>query len=244
MRVAEWSLSGVVCGTLLLISGCWEDQTSFVPVRDLSQEFPIKRGGHRVQKGETLFLIAWSAGWDYRELAKANGIPSPYRIYVGQEISFENKNKNTWVRPVVPLQRKSNPLKEKTHLENKKLTFKTVSWSWPIRSFPIRYRKGARGLDINGTLGQPIYAAQSGTVVYAGNGLKAYGQLIIIRHSSGVMSAYAFNQHLQVQEGQAVQGGQEIAKMGSGKGQLGLLHFEVRSQGQVDDPLRYLPSIQ
>ena len=102
-------------------------------------------------------------------------------------------------------------------------------------------RGGNKGIDIGGTFEQPIRAAAPGRVVYAGSGLVGYGKLVIVKHDSRLLSAYAHNERLHVGEGDEVAGGQHIADMGrSGKGRA-MLHFEIRRDGKPVDPLRYLP---
>jgi len=98
-----------------------------------------------------------------------------------------------------------------------------------------------RGINIAGKLGQSINSAAAGTVVYAGSGLKAYGQMVIIKHSEKYLSAYAHNQTMSVIEGDWVKTGQQIAKMGrDGSGKV-ILHFEIRSNGKPTDPEKLLP---
>ncbi|HAB84770.1 MAG TPA: peptigoglycan-binding protein LysM, partial [Pseudomonas sp.] len=98
-----------------------------------------------------------------------------------------------------------------------------------------------KGIDIAGELGQPVLAASDGTVVYAGSGLRGYGELVIIKHSDTYVSAYGHNRRLLVREGQQVKAGQSIAEMGSTGTDRVKLHFEIRRQGKPVDPLQYLP---
>ena len=118
-----------------------------------------------------------------------------------------------------------------------------VRWTRPASGKTISTfgRGGNKGIDIGGTFEQPIHAAARGRVVYAGSGLIGYGKLVIVKHDSRLLSAYAHNERLHVGEGDEVQGGQHIADMGrSGKGSV-MLHFEIRRDGRPVDPLRYLP---
>lgn len=119
-----------------------------------------------------------------------------------------------------------------------------LAWSWPTQGKVInRYSaiQGHKGIDISGQTGQAIYASAKGTVAYAGNGLKGYGNLIILKHNSQYLSAYAHNSELLVKEGQKVEKGQVIAKMGNTESALTKLHFEIRRSGGTTDPLGYLP---
>ena len=118
-----------------------------------------------------------------------------------------------------------------------------VRWTRPTSGNTISAfgRGGNKGIDIGGTFEQPIRAAAPGRVVYAGSGLIGYGKLVIVKHDSRILSAYAHNERLHVGEGDEVKGGQHIADMGrSGKGRV-MLHFEIRRDGKPVDPLRYLP---
>ena len=99
-----------------------------------------------------------------------------------------------------------------------------------------------KGLDIAGKLGDPVLAAADGRVVYAGAGLRGYGNLIILKHNNTYLTAYAHNQSLLVREDQAVKQGQKIAEMGSSDADRVKLHFEVRRQGKPVDPLKHLPA--
>jgi lipoprotein NlpD len=119
----------------------------------------------------------------------------------------------------------------------------SIALAWPVRgpvldSFDDTKNKG---LNIGGAAGDPIKAAGDGRVVYAGNGLRGYGNLIIIKHDATFLTAYAHNRALMVKEGDAVTKGQKIAEMGNSDSDRVMLHFEVRRQGKPVDPLKYLP---
>lgn len=118
-------------------------------------------------------------------------------------------------------------------------------WRWPTRGTVVaRFgdgRAGGRGVDISGNEGQPIQATAAGDVVYSGDGLKAYGRLLIIRHQGDFLSAYAHNSELLVAEGDRVDAGQPIARMGRTREGTALLHFEIRRGGSPVNPLDYLP---
>ena len=117
-----------------------------------------------------------------------------------------------------------------------------VNFSWPVRGPVLNGFDDAKnkGIDIGGTPGTPILAAADGRVVYAGNGLRGYGNLIIIKHNATFLTAYAHNQALLVKEGDAVTKGQKIAEMGNSDSNRVMLHFEVRRQGKPVDPMKYL----
>jgi len=118
-------------------------------------------------------------------------------------------------------------------------------WGWPASGVLIsKFSSNGslnKGIDIAGDLGQPVLAASDGAVVYAGSGLRGYGELVIIKHSDTYVSAYGHNRRLLVREGQQVKAGQAIAEMGSTGTDRVKLHFEIRRQGKPVDPLEFLP---
>ena len=118
-------------------------------------------------------------------------------------------------------------------------------WQWPTNGVVVRgYNPGAgsKGLDFTGQLGQRVFAAAPGKVVYSGSALKGYGELIIIKHDDLRLSAYGYNRARLVNEGQMVAGGQAIAELGMGPENKPILHFEIRERGQPVDPVPYLPA--
>jgi lipoprotein NlpD len=118
-----------------------------------------------------------------------------------------------------------------------------VSWLWPAAgpvATPFDEAKN-KGLAITGKAGDPVLAAADGRVVYAGSGLRGYGNLVIVKHNNTYLTAYAHNQALLVKDDQVVRRGQKIAEMGSSEADRVQLHFEIRRQGKPVDPARLLP---
>lgn len=133
----------------------------------------------------------------------------------------------------------------KTKTKGKTFSTKVRDWQWPtlgkiVEGFSTA-STGNKGIDIAGERGQAVKAAASGKVVYAGDALRGYGHLIIIKHNDDYLSAYAHNDRLLVKEKQRVKAGQVIAQMGSSDAQRVMLHFEVRFRGKSVNPLKYLP---
>jgi lipoprotein NlpD len=117
-----------------------------------------------------------------------------------------------------------------------------ANWMWPAEGKIIGgFSSGKKGIDIAGKLGQPIYAASPGTVLYASS-VRGYGNLVIVKHSSNLLSAYAHNKTILVKEGQTVSKGQKIAEMGNSDTDAVKLHFEIRQQGKPVDPSKFLPN--
>jgi lipoprotein NlpD len=118
-----------------------------------------------------------------------------------------------------------------------------IDWAWPVGGAIIERFDESRnkGIDIAGKTGDPVLASADGKVVYVGNGLRGYGNLVIVKHNDDFISAYAHNNKLLVQLHELVKRGQKIAEMGSSDADRPKLHFEIRREGKPDDPLKYLP---
>jgi lipoprotein NlpD len=199
---------------------------------------------HVVSKGETLYSIAWEYGHDVRDVARWNKIRAPYTIYPQQKIRLRPRPAPT-VAKTRPRQSAKVTTTKLTKPATKRKNTVKIGWQWPTKGKIIgRYSahdSGKKGLDIAGKIGQRVYAAAEGQVVYSGSGLRGYGKLIIIKHNDTYFSAYAHNNRLFVTEKQKVKKGQHIANMGSSEASRAMLHFEVRRNGKPVDPLRYLP---
>jgi lipoprotein NlpD len=196
---------------------------------------------YSVKKGDTLYSISWRYGVDYKTLAKINNIKPPYTIYKGQKLRF----KSTWKSK----SKTTSQTAKKTSKNNTKKSISTatlsVTWRWPTSGTVIstfsKTATGRKGINIAGKSGQRIIAAAAGKVVYSGNGLARYGNLLIIKHNDSYLSAYAHNKALYVKEGQWVKSGQKIAALGRTGTQRDQLHFEIRRNGEPVDPLKFLP---
>lgn len=121
-----------------------------------------------------------------------------------------------------------------------------VDWIWPTEGKVVGNFDDAKnkGLDISGKLGQDVFAAGAGKVMYEGSGIRGYGNLVIIKHTNSLLSAYAHNKVNLVKEGQAISKGQKIAEMGNSDSDAVKLHFEIRQQGKPVDPSKFLPNRQ
>lgn len=132
-----------------------------------------------------------------------------------------------------------------TAVETPTKTATNIAWQWPVKGQIIEKfsssSSGNKGIDIAGNIGQNIVAAASGRVVYAGNALPGYGNLIIVKHNDDYLTAYAHNDKILVQETQEVKAGQRIAQMGKTGTTSPRLHFEIRYKAKSVDPLKYLP---
>jgi lipoprotein NlpD len=118
-----------------------------------------------------------------------------------------------------------------------------VAWIWPADGKVVGgFDEGRKGIDIAGQLGQQVLAAGDGKVMYAGSGIRGYGNLVIVKHTNTLLSAYAHNKTILVKEGQSVSKGQKIAEMGNSDADAVKLHFEIRQQGKPVDPSKFLPN--
>ncbi|HEX9876512.1 MAG TPA: peptidoglycan DD-metalloendopeptidase family protein [Gammaproteobacteria bacterium] len=194
---------------------------------------------HVVQPGETLYAIAWRHGLDYHQLARWNGLSNPDRIAVGQRIRLRpGASPASATAPASTPRPSAAPLPAAPALPPPR-------WQWPTEG-PVLRAFGAagglaNGIGIGGRPGQAIRAAAPGRVVYAGSGLNAYGQLVIIKHNDTYLSAYGHNSELVVTQGEDIAAGQVIARMGLGSERQPQLHFEIRRNGAPVDPLSHLP---
>lgn len=205
---------------------------------------------YTVKEGDTLYSIGFRSGHGYLSLSKWNRIPSPYEIHVGQKIQLfaPPKTKIILSKDIKPLgsTKKSRPSSQKkAEVSSPKKKVLKLTWQWPIRGTVSRsfYQTGKKGIDIAAKNDLVVNAAAAGKVVYSGNGLIGYGNLLIIKHNYLYLSAYANNRRLLVNEGQVVKKGQAIAEVGRGKGSGPELHFEIRKNGKPVNPVLYLPKM-
>lgn len=193
-----------------------------------------------VKRGDTLSRISRLTGTSVRDLARLNGISPPYTIEIGQRLRTNGSGKKT-------------SGKSSSGSSSRVVTVPPASWPpvgqrcwrWPTSgTVVLPYSSadgGNKGIDIAGSRGQAIYAAGAGKVVYVGNQLRGYGNLIMIKHNEDYITAYAHNDTLLVNNGQSVKIGQKIATMGSSDTDSVKLHFQLRYRASAIDPIRYLP---
>ncbi len=238
-----------------LLSGCLSGR-EFISVEEKFSNEQSVTGFHLVERGDTLFSIAWRYGIDYRQLASANSISSPYIIYPGQKIDVSGQARSVASAPVRSVENPSKPASVTQpspprpvpiiHSAPKsEASSAEPDWKWPangrlIARFSTKNPVN-KGIDIAGSLGESVLAAAAGTVVYAGQGLRGYGNLVIIKHNDVYLSAYAHTSRILVSEQEVVKAGQKIAEIGSTGTDRVMLHFEIRQNGKPVDPLQYLP---
>lgn len=229
VRLTIWRTSAVILVLLAGLAGC---------------------GGHvyhQVQTGETLYSISWQYGHSYEDVARWNALAPPYVIQPGQWLRMLPTDEVAHARSATSLPQATAVLKPAVPdpAIDREAQFQPGHWQWPARGTVIRRFQsdgpGRKGIDIAGQSGDPVFAAAAGRVVYSGNGLRGYGNLVIIKHDDRYLSAYAHNDVLLVQEGDPVVQGQRIGTMGTTGAERVMLHFEIRIDGKPVDPMRYLP---
>ncbi|WP_394224313.1 peptidoglycan DD-metalloendopeptidase family protein [Alteromonas gracilis] len=274
----------------LLVSGC-AGRTAPAPVILLNSQ--VSEGNeeytdktYQVQRGDTLYAVAWYTGKDYRDLAKYNNLSAPYVIFPGQvlHVSPPTSIASTHKKPKAQTDR-STPLtrskvdkslvdrkKTQAYVKSEKVVNpqnvttvkkpsksvkkptqkgfpdKVKKWVWPAEGNVVdtfsKSESGNKGIDIAGARGNKVVAAADGKVVYSGNALRGYGNLVIIKHTDTFLSAYAYNDRILVKEREWVSAGQQIATMGDSGTNSVKLHFEVRYRGKSLDPMKYLPTLR
>lgn len=229
-----------------------------------------KPGYHTVRPGDTLIRIGLDYGQVWRDLVKWNNLEKPNQIEVGQVLRVVPPGVDVTsvsTHAVSSAKLEARPLDSRPGMPPASAPSASASaggkvpvassassapsregdedmvWTWPAAGALLGGFDEARnkGLTIGGKAGDPVLAAADGRVVYAGSGLRGYGNLVIIKHNATYLTAYAHNQTLLVKEDQAVRRGQQIAEMGSSDADQVNLHFEIRKQGKPIDPAKLLP---
>jgi lipoprotein NlpD len=212
-----------------------------------------KPGYYTVQRGETLTRIGLDNGQSWRDLARWNNLTNPDVIEAGQVLRVAPPGasveaQGVVVRPVTASGESTATVASAkpapASVPATAAADEVLGFIWPSNGSLIGGFDEAKnkGLDISGKAGDPVLASADGQVVYAGAGLRGYGNLIILKHNNTFLTAYAHNQKLLVKEDQKVRKGDKIAEMGSTDADRVKLHFEVRRQGKPVDPAKFLPA--
>jgi lipoprotein NlpD len=195
-----------------------------------------------VKKGDSLYLLSKRYNVSTRQLASINGLKSPYIIQPGQTLKLTAPK--TYRAPATTSGKTATS--SKTATASLPADNRDINWQWPVQGKLITTFKsnktGRKGIDIAGKEGKDIRAAAPGKVVYSGNGLISYGNLVIIKHNRTYLSAYAHNRKLLVKEGDSIKAGQKIAELGKTGADSPRLHFEIRKNGKPVNPLKFLPA--
>lgn len=251
-----------VVASTVLVTGC-----ASKPLINGSTRYAAAPDFYTVRSGDTLSGIATRYGLNYVTVAQMNDIAEPYRIFVGQSIRLKNNSnsRNTTTQAIAqaaPIQRQTIALPSNTTasapVTPAKVTTPTVAkavtpapvvaatglrWVKPSQGSILQsynLSAGVKGTRYTGKDGDPVYAAADGQVVYAADGLKEYGNLVLIKHINGYITAYAHNSKMNVKSGENVTAGQKIAEMGSTGTTRTMLEFQVRLDGKPINPANVL----
>ena len=269
-KLPKLGMAVLLAMTLLELTGCSSRPINRAPVEDrgdakVVQPAPMeskplpginaanagKPGYYTVKPGDTIMQIGRVSSQNWRDIVRWNSLDSPNQIEVGQVLRIAPPEGTAVATPVNPAVAPPKPLPpivatpaSPSAPTSPMATEDDIAWIWPSNGALIAGFDDVKnkGLKIAGKLGDPVVASADGRVVYAGSGLRGYGNLVILKHNETYLTAYAHNQTLLVKEDQTVRKGQRIADMGSSDADKVMLHFEVRRQGKPVDPAKYLPA--
>ena len=243
--------TGNISGNNVVVTKPSIDAPAFAPIDSkplpnlMNSQHAGKPGYYTVKPGDTVMQIGRNTNQNWRDIVKWNNLESANQIEVGQVLRVVQLDTNgATTKPPVATAPIITPLPPLPPASTSATLEDEIPWIWPSSGTLISgYDEvKSKGLKIAGKLGDPIYASADGRVVYAGSGLRGYGNLVILKHNETYLTAYAHNQTLLVKEDQTVRKGQRIADMGSSDADKVMLHFEVRRNGKPVDPAKYLPS--
>jgi lipoprotein NlpD len=251
--ISKYLLLLLAIASLALNAGCSSTpraKPANVVDRSGGNTEPTPPGYYRVKRGDTLARIALDNGQSPRDLAQWNNMSNPNQIEVGDLILVKPPaGSKSAVKPAVKTPSNIDTAKTdspkvdapKPEASKEVVAEPGIRLSWPAKGKVSEdYSEKTKGIDIAGKLGEPVTAASDGKVVYAGNSLRGYGNLVIIKHDNTYLTAYAHNRTLLVKEGDTVKKGQKIAEMGDTDATSVKLHFELRVNGKPVNPTPYL----
>ncbi|MFY0479638.1 peptidoglycan DD-metalloendopeptidase family protein [Achromobacter marplatensis] len=255
--------------SLAILAGCASKGTR-APVVDMTGGQPAPSaqpgGSYVVKPGDTLYKIARANNVDIESVKRWNNLSDPNQISVGQVLKMSGgSGGGAQTAPVASAKPQPRPLDQpeapvaslpppdssatpapapvEVKPSPRAADASVINWAWPANGAIVQtFNASSKGIDISGALGDPITAAADGLVKYSGNGVRGLGNLIIVEHQNGFITAYAHNRALLVKTGQNVKRGAKIAELGQTDTTSPRLHFEIRRQGTPVDPMQYLPA--
>lgn len=259
-KIMKIMLLSVAVGFTVAMAGC-----ASKPQINNSSRYAMAPNYYTVRSGDTLSGIAMRYGLDYISIAEMNDIAPPYRIYVNQSLRLKKGSSPRTVstqvmaqpeqikrqtialpttQPVTPVTQPTTTAPSTNTTVTSVAPNSSLRWIKPnngpvIQGFNLA--NNVKGIRYGGNQGDPIYAAADGQVVYAADGLKEYGNLVLIKHIDGYISAYAHNSKMLVKSGDNVTAGQKIAEMGSSGASQVMLEFQIRLDGKPINPINLLP---
>jgi lipoprotein NlpD len=230
-----------------LVAGC-ASRSERAPITSMATtpQSGAQADTYVVKPGDTLYKIAHDHDMEVSQLESLNHITDPTQLAVGTTLRLNGtvpapKRSAAPATPApVPVAKPVEPVVVAT--PPKASDAAEITWGWPASGKIIQgFNANTKGIDIQGNIGDPVLAAASGEVMYAGNGVRGLGNLILIKHGKGFITAYAHNKQLLVKSGQRVGKGTKIATIGQTDTTSPRLHFEIRRHGKPVNPLAYLP---
>lgn len=259
-KIMKIMLLSVAVGFTVAMAGC-----ASKPQINNSSRYAMAPNYYTVRSGDTLSGIAMRYGLDYVSIAEMNDIPAPYRIYVNQSLRLKKGSSPRTVstqvmaqpeqikrqtialpttQPVTPATQPATSVPSTNTTVASIAPNSSLRWIKPTNGPVIQgfnLANNVKGIRYGGNQGDPIYAAADGQVVYAADGLKEYGNLVLIKHIDGYISAYAHNSKMFVKSGDNITAGQKIAEMGSTGASQVMLEFQIRLDGKPINPINLLP---
>ncbi|MCU4526070.1 peptidoglycan DD-metalloendopeptidase family protein [Acinetobacter pittii] len=259
-KIMKIMLLSVAVGFTVAMAGC-----ASKPQINNSSRYAMAPNYYTVRSGDTLSGIAMRYGLDYISIAEMNDIAPPYRIYVNQSLRLKKGSSPRTVstqvmaqpeqikrqtialpttQPVTPVTQPTTTAPSTNTTVTSVAPNSSLRWIKPNNGPVIQgvnLANNVKGIRYGGNQGDPIYAAADGQVVYAADGLKEYGNLVLIKHIDGYISAYAHNSKMLVKSGDNVTAGQKIAEMGSTGASQVMLEFQIRLDGKPINPINLLP---
>ncbi|GAM29747.1 peptidoglycan DD-metalloendopeptidase family protein [Acinetobacter calcoaceticus] len=259
-KIMKIMLLSVAVGFTVAMAGC-----ASKPQINNSSRYAMAPNYYTVRSGDTLSGIAMRYGLDYVSIAEMNDIPAPYRIYVNQSLRLKKGSSPRTVstqvmaqpeqikrqtialpttQPVTPVTQPATSVPSTNTTVASIAPNSSLRWIKPTNGPVIQgfnLANNVKGIRYGGNQGDPIYAAADGQVVYAADGLKEYGNLVLIKHIDGYISAYAHNSKMFVKSGDNITAGQKIAEMGSTGASQVMLEFQIRLDGKPINPINLLP---
>lgn len=249
-----------IAAVAVLLAGCASNRTDRAPIVDATSGTSATsvESSYIVQSGDTLYKIAQTHNMSVAKLISINNITDPSQLRVGQRLILDGAVPTTGTTTAVisppvsgasgsaatsPIETPAAPVQLEPSTSTPRASDASlVSWGWPADGKIIQsFTASTKGIDLAGAVGDPIIAAADGKVMYAGNGVRGLGNLILLGHTNGFITAYAHNDSLAVKTGDEVKKGQRIASLGQTDTTSPRLHFEVRRRGTPVNPLSYLP---
>jgi len=210
---------------------------------------PVSGASYTVAAGDTMYSIARRHGTSVEALARLNQMDDPTQLRVGQVLRVSAAAFPSPVAATLPASSAPDtaasgaaPVAPISSSAPRASDADLIRWAWPANGRVLQtFNVNTKGIDLEGKLGDPVKAAADGTVMYAGNGVRGLGNLILLGHSDGFISAYAHNQTLLVKTGDKIKQGAQIAALGQSDTTSPRLHFEIRRRGTPVNPMSYLP---